>query len=97
MRRSTGRSKPKVVYAADPGKRSYMEDCLRVELSSDLGFVGVFDGHGGKEAASYVRDRLWDVIRAKENLFSTDYRLVKNAIVDSFLGLNREMHPLRGM
>ena len=57
-----------------------MEDYIDVRLSpnevipglKNHVFVGVFDGHGGKEAALYARERLWDLIQEQLKFRSTD-------------------------
>lgn len=96
-----------VTAETDAGKRRHMEDYLDVRLSPnealqsipdlrDQAFVGVFDGHGGKEAAIYARDKLWDVIQKQEKFRSTDCERVKEALKDAYLELHREMEPLRG-
>ena len=60
----------------NPGCRCHMEDyitvtlCPNEELRSiphlkEQAFIGVFDGHGRKEAAKFTIERLWDVIQAQ--------------------------------
>ena len=62
-----------VTAETDAGWRRHIEDNLDVSLAPNKtlkkipglraqAFVGVFDGHGGKEAALYARERLWDLI-----------------------------------
>ena len=90
----------------DAGKRKHMEDYLDVRLSpnealrgipglKDQAFVGVFDGHGGKEAALYARERLWDLIQEQLKFRSTDREKVVEAIVDAYWSLHKEMQPMR--
>ena len=48
--------------------RKNMEDELLVIVNSKLdktAFLGVFDGHGGKEAAIYAKEHLYSNIRAQ--------------------------------
>ncbi|KAF4374532.1 hypothetical protein F8388_016083 [Cannabis sativa] len=39
---------------------SVLEDYSQVEIGRDATFVGIYDGHGGPEAARYVRDNLFN-------------------------------------
>lgn len=68
-----------VTAETNAGGRRHMEDYLAVKLcpneelckSPDLreqAFVGVFDGHGGKEAAKFARERLWDIIQTQPKI-----------------------------
>lgn len=84
-----------------------MEDYLAVKLCPneelckcpnlrEQAFVGVFDGHGGKEAAKFARERLWDLIQMQPKYLSTDVETIQESIEEAFLALHREMEPLRG-
>ena len=57
----------------------------------------MFDGHGGKEAALYARERLWDLIQEQLKFRSTDREKVVEAIVDAYWSLHREMQPKRSL
>ena len=72
-----------VTAESDLGGRTSMEDYYSVQLSYPKSteipvlsrglshaFLGVFDGHGGKEAAMYVRDHLWETIVQQPYFFS---------------------------
>lgn len=83
-----------------------MEDYLDVRLAPndtlkkipalrEQAFVGVFDGHGGKEAALYARGRLWDLIQEQAKFRTTDRQQVIEAIQDAYWDLHKEMEPLR--
>ena len=96
-----------VTAETNAGGRRHMEDYLAVKLSPneemrqiahlrEQAYIAVFDGHGGKEAAKYVRERLWDVIQAQPTFTSTDITTVCDSIKDSFLQLHQEMEPIRG-
>ena len=85
-----------------------MEDYLAVSLApnetlkeipglKDQAFVGVFDGHGGKEAAMYARERLWDLIQEQRKFRTTDRQKVVEAIADAYWNLHKEMEPMRGV
>ena len=95
-----------VTAETDAGRRRHMEDYLDVRLSPndallqipdlrEQAFVGVFDGHGGKEAALYARKRLWDLVQEQSNFCTTDRQLVVEAIRDAYWALHGEMEPLR--
>ncbi|KAH7441222.1 hypothetical protein KP509_03G029400 [Ceratopteris richardii] len=51
-------------YASSRGKRSTMEDCYEARFAQvdgcTIGLFGVFDGHGGSQAAEYVRKNLFE-------------------------------------
>ena len=57
--------------------------------------MGVFDGHGGKEAALYARERLLDLIQEQLKFRSTDREKVVEAIVDAYWSLDKEMQSKR--
>ena len=95
-----------VTAETDAGKRRHMEDYLDVRLTPnetlkkipalrEQAFVGVFDGHGGKEAAMYARERLWDLIQEQPKFRSTERQTVVKAIEEAYWALHREMEPLR--
>ena len=86
-----------------------MEDYLDVRMApsnealrsipglKEQAFVGVFDGHGGKEAALYARERLWDLIQEQSKFRTTDREKVAEAIRDAYWSIHREMEPMRRM
>ena len=71
------------------------ESLRRVPDLREQAFVGVFDGHGGKEAALYARERLWDLIQEQEKFRTTDRQQVVEAIEEAYWGLHKEMEPKR--
>ena len=90
----------------DAGGRKHMEDYIDVHFSpnealrgipglKDQVFVGVFDGHGGKEAALYARERLFDLIQEQLKFRSTDREKVVEAIVDAYWSIHKEMQSKR--
>jgi len=96
-----------VTAETNAGGRRHMEDYLAVKLCPneelckspnlrEQAFVGVFDGHGGKEAAKFARERLWDLIQMQPKYLSTDVETIQESIEEAFLALHREMEPLRG-
>ena len=83
-----------------------MEDYLAVKLCPneklrqipelrEQAFIGVFDGHGGKEAAKFARERLWDLIQTQPKYLSTDIESIRESIEEAFIALHEEMQPLR--
>ena len=65
-----------VTTETNSGGKKHMEDYLSVKLAPnenlrqipelrEQAYVAVFDGHGGKEAAKYARERLWDTIQSQ--------------------------------
>ena len=96
-----------VTAETNAGGRRYMEDYLAVKLSSsedlsnlphlrEQAYVGVFDGHGGKEAAKYARDRLWEIIQNQPKYQLSDVNSVKESLEEAYVALHEEMEPLRG-
>ncbi len=96
-----------VTAETNAGGRRHMEDYLAVKLSPneefsklphlrEQAYIGVFDGHGGKEAARCARERLWDIIQNQSKYKLTDIESVKESLEDAYLSLHREMEPMRG-
>ena len=84
-----------------------MEDYLAVKLSpneefsnvphlKEQAYIGVFDGHGGKEAAKCARERLWDVIQSQPKYKLADLTSVKESLEEAYVALHSEMEALRG-
>ncbi|KAK6204776.1 ser/thr protein phosphatase [Scheffersomyces amazonensis] len=86
------------------GYRTTMEDAYDVKVNEDetLAVFGVFDGHGGKSCAEYLKVHLVDIIFKQLNIIGkqgttklSDYiRITKNAFfkVDSQLSSNKEFN-----
>lgn len=96
-----------VTAETNAGSRRHMEDYLAVKLSPnvelqkfphlrDQAYIGVFDGHGGKEAAKCARERLWDVIQSQPKYRLSDISSIKESLEEAFIELHNEMEPLRG-
>lgn len=90
------------------GGRRHMEDYLAVKLRpNDLlrqvphlrrqAYIGVFDGHGGKEAARFARECLWKVIQNQPKYQRNDIDSVCESIREGFEALHEEMELLRGV
>lgn len=54
------------------------------EQEADYACFAVFDGHGGKEAAVYARDHLWQNIKKQDGFFSREPNAVMSAINEAF-------------
>lgn len=73
-------------YSLFRGKRSNMEDFHQAQFKTEpksgevVGLFGVFDGHGGPNAADYVRTNLF-VNLLEHTKFTTD---IVSALVESF-------------
>ena len=61
-----------VGVALDIGGRDHMEDEFNVVLNKDLSYFGVYDGHAGSLASSFVRDNL------SKHFFSKGVNSMKN-------------------
>ena len=75
------------------GGRKEMEDFNRVVFDRDpeQAFFAVFDGHGGKDAAIFARERLWDSIKKHKDFNSGDTSRVVKAIKKGFIATHCEM------
>ncbi|KAI4887478.1 hypothetical protein NFI96_031973 [Prochilodus magdalenae] len=56
-----------------------------------VAFFAVFDGHGGREAAHFARDHLWDFLKKQRGFWSKDYRKVCDAIRKGFIACHHAM------
>lgn len=78
----------------DRGTRKYMEDVMHTtheDFPDKISYFAVFDGHGGKEAASYARSNLWKTLKADKGLLSQDPEIVKTALRSAFLKTHNDM------
>lgn len=91
-----------VTAETNAGGRKHMEDYIAVNLSpnstlrempdmKEQAYVGVFDGHGGKEAAKFAREELWEIIQNRSKFLSRDATSVKEAIHEAYLELHHKM------
>eukprot|EP00898_Chlorokybus_atmophyticus_P008292 jgi/Chlat1/8464/Chrsp80S07870 len=78
---------------AAQGDRERMEDMHVViyKREPDVGFLGVFDGHGGPEAAEYAKDHLWENIKRQRGFHSKDPQAVAEAIKLGFMRTQLEI------
>ncbi|XP_030078140.1 protein phosphatase 1D isoform X2 [Microcaecilia unicolor] len=56
-----------------------------------MAFFAVYDGHGGREAAQFARDHLWDFIRKQKGFLSLDPQEVCTAIRKGFVACHHAM------
>lgn len=75
-----------------------MEDMFRVayQRSSDgkdleCAFFGIFDGHGGGEAALFAKEHLMDIIIKQKNFWSDKDEDVLRAIRDGYVNTHYAM------
>jgi len=75
-----------------------MEDVFSVayqqtedEKDLEYAYFGIFDGHGGREAAIYAKTHLMDAITSNRNFWSEDDQLVLKAIREGFLTTQQNM------
>lgn len=75
-----------------------MEDVFSVayqqtedEKDLEYAYFGIFDGHGGREAAIYAKTHLMDAITSNRNFWSEDDQLVLKAIREGFLTTQKNM------
>lgn len=70
-----------------------MEDFKRVVFDRDpeQAFFAVFDGHGGRDAAIFAREHLWDTIKQQKGFYSSETSRVIRAIKDGFMATHRAM------
>ena len=45
------------------GGRKQIQDYVAMKVETLNSFFSVFDGHGGKEAAKYAKENLWEAIK----------------------------------
>ncbi|KPA82316.1 protein phosphatase 2C-like protein [Leptomonas pyrrhocoris] len=75
---------------SDQGIRSTMEDEHIAFVKPDVAFFGVYDGHGGRQCAVYVRDHLHDAVLQHADLKAKPAR----AISDAFAQVERDFLTL---
>jgi serine/threonine protein phosphatase PrpC len=60
-------------------------------LGKGINLFSVFDGHGGHEVASYLRDNFWNFLRENENFKEKRYEL---ALIQTFKEIDESLiHP----
>jgi len=85
----------KVSAEADRGGRKYMEDValvdFRREQNIEYAVFGIFDGHGGHQAARFAKAHLMNFIRQQKCFWSNRSDSVKKAIHDGFIACHEAM------
>ena len=84
-----------IFTAANQGGRRYMEDKGVWEWDRDQVYIGLFDGHSGKEAAEYAADHLWTYIQC-DGFESCGSDEVKKAVIEGFKKTHEDMWTVRG-
>uniref|UniRef100_A0A8C5EC04 Protein phosphatase, Mg2+/Mn2+ dependent 1D n=1 Tax=Gouania willdenowi TaxID=441366 RepID=A0A8C5EC04_GOUWI len=62
-----------------------------VHSNRSVGYFAVFDGHGGREAAQFSRDYLWEFLKKQRGFWSTCDREVCAAIRKGFIACHHAM------
>lgn len=91
----------RVSSACNQGGRKYMEDVINIVFDrredSDYSCLAVFDGHGGRQAAVFARNYLWENIKMQRGFFSGDPPKVMAAIRKGFHVTQAAMEEVRSM
>ena len=74
------------------GSKPYMEDFISVKENT---FFGVFDGHGGKEAAKCVSEQLWDIIKGQPKFSESNPKSVMESLKTAHLLMNETLKGFR--
>jgi len=81
-----------------------MEDMFSVayqqtsdHLDLEYAFFGIFDGHGGQEAAAFAKEHLMRNIVTQQGFWSDDDEDICGAIKDGFLATHYAMWTNLGM
>lgn len=85
------------------GGRKYMEDTFSVAYQQtddmrdlEYAYFGIFDGHGGPEAALYAKDHLIDAIVSQPTFWSEDDEDILRAIHDGYIQTHYAMWKHHG-
>jgi len=97
-----GRIKLEAHYDAVQGGRNYMEDVVTVQLcnaadSYGYAYFGIFDGHGGAEAATFADKHLRREIDRQDAFWSDNDECVIDAIKTGFLSTHKLMMTAVGV
>lgn len=85
------------------GGRRYMEDFFSVayqqtedEKDLEYAFFGIYDGHGGSEAATYAKEHLMENIVRQKNFWSDKDEDVLRAIKEGYIATHYAMWKEQG-
>ena len=88
----------RVTGYCNQGGRKYMEDVFSVayqqtedEKDLEYAFFGIFDGHGGREAAVFAKEHLMDFIVKQKIFWADDDESVLRAIREGFIQTHQAM------
>lgn len=88
----------RVTGHCNQGGRKYMEDMFSVAYQQtpddkdlEYAFFGIFDGHGGGEAATFAKEHLMDIIVKQKNFWSDRDEDVLRAIRDGYVNTHYAM------
>lgn len=94
----------RVTGHCNQGSRKHMEDMFSVayqqtedELDLEYAYFGIFDGHGGHEAATFAKEHLMKAIVSQSGFWSDDDKDVLRAIKDGFIATHYAMWRNLGM
>lgn len=62
-----------------------------VNTRKSVAFFAVFDGHGGREAAHFAREHLWDLLKRQRGFWSRDHSEVCAALRKGFIACHHAM------
>ncbi|XP_068601067.1 protein phosphatase 1D-like [Brachionichthys hirsutus] len=62
-----------------------------VNTRKSVAFFAVFDGHGGREAAHFARENLWDLLKRQRGFWSGDHGEVCAALRKGFIACHHAM------
>lgn len=75
------------------GWRKTMEDAHVMQLDGDQAFLGVFDGHGGKEVAQYMGKNIYEELIKNDAFHNQQYEL---ALKQTYLKMDELMRSPEG-
>ncbi|KAK6620636.1 hypothetical protein RUM43_010929 [Polyplax serrata] len=88
----------RVTGHCNQGSRRHMEDMFSVayqqtedELDLEYAYFGIFDGHGGHEAATFAKEHLMKAIVSQPGFWSDNDKDVLRAIKDGFIATHYAM------
>lgn len=62
-----------------------------VDTRRSVAFFAVFDGHGGREAAHFARENLWELLKRQRGFWSKDHSEVCAALRKGFIACHHAM------